>query len=111
MMTNTLKVIAAVGILGSLAVPAGAQTVKSFVLVHGAFADGSGWRGVCSELAARGFSVSIVQNPLTSFAEDAAATARVLNRQDGPAIVVGQRSYREGEVSYWWVTKWSAGRS
>jgi pimeloyl-ACP methyl ester carboxylesterase len=88
-MTNTLKAIAAAGVLGSLAVPAGAQTVKNIVIVHGAFADGSGWRGVYNELTARGFSVSIVQNPLTSFADDVAATMRVLNRQDSPAILVG----------------------
>lgn len=88
-MTNTLKAIAATEIFGSLALPAGAQTVKNIVIVHGAFADGSGWRGVYDELTARGFSVSIVQNPLTSLAEDVAATIRVLNRQHGPAILVG----------------------
>jgi pimeloyl-ACP methyl ester carboxylesterase len=68
-------------------VPAG--PVRNIVLVHGAFADGSGWRGVYDELTARGYAVSIVQNPLTSFADDVAATRRVLNRQDGPAILVG----------------------
>ncbi|WP_119681597.1 alpha/beta fold hydrolase [Indioceanicola profundi] len=66
-----------------------AQAVKNIVLVHGAFADGSGWRGVYDELTARGYKVSIVQNPLTSLADDVAATRRVLNRQDGPAILVG----------------------
>jgi pimeloyl-ACP methyl ester carboxylesterase len=65
------------------------QTIKNVVLVHGAFADGSGWRGVYDLLTARGFRVSIVQNPLTSLADDVAATRRVLNRQDGPAILVG----------------------
>lgn len=62
---------------------------KNVVLVHGAFADGSGWRGVYNELTARGYSVSIVQNPLTSFKDDVAATNRVLDRQDGPTILVG----------------------
>ncbi len=66
-----------------------AGAVKNIVLVHGAFADGSGWRGVYDELTARGFRVSIVQNPLTSFADDVAATRRVLRRQDGPTILVG----------------------
>ena len=61
----------------------------NIVLVHGAFADGSGWRGVHDELTARGYRVSIVQNPLTSFEDDVAATRRVLARQDGPAILVG----------------------
>jgi pimeloyl-ACP methyl ester carboxylesterase len=65
------------------------QPVRNVVLVHGAFADGSGWRGVYDELTARGYRVSIVQNPLTSLADDVAATHRILDRQDGPAILVG----------------------
>ena len=63
--------------------------VKNIVLVHGAFADGSGWRGVYDDLTARGYRVTIVQNPLTSLADDVAATRRALDRQDGPAILVG----------------------
>ncbi|MFB2582340.1 alpha/beta fold hydrolase [Herbiconiux sp. P15] len=63
--------------------------IKNVVLVHGAFADGSGWRGVYDNLTARGYSVSIVQNPLTSLEADVAATNRVLDLQDGPAILVG----------------------
>lgn len=69
--------------------PAQTQAVKNVVLVHGAFADGSGWRGVYDQLTARGYRVSIVQNPLTSLADDVAATQRVLARQDGPVILVG----------------------
>lgn len=65
------------------------QAVRNVVLVHGAFADGSGWRGVYDNLTARGYHVSIVQNPLTSLEEDVAATKRALDRQDGPAILVG----------------------
>ncbi|CAI9390121.1 alpha/beta fold hydrolase [Microbacterium sp. T2.11-28] len=63
--------------------------INNVVLVHGAFADGSGWRRVYEILVARGYRVSIVQNPLTSFADDVAATVRVLDLQDGPAILVG----------------------
>ncbi|TDC53558.1 alpha/beta hydrolase [Jiangella ureilytica] len=63
--------------------------IKNVVLVHGAFADGSGWRGVYENLTARGYTVTIVQNPLTSLEDDVAATTRVLNRQDGPTILVG----------------------
>jgi pimeloyl-ACP methyl ester carboxylesterase len=63
--------------------------ITNVVLVHGAFADGSGWRRVYDLLTARGYRVSIVQNPLTSFADDVAATNRVLDAQDGPAILVG----------------------
>lgn len=63
--------------------------IKNVVLVHGAFADGAGWRRVYDLLTGRGYRVSVVQNPLTSFADDVAATNRVLNAQDGPAILVG----------------------
>jgi pimeloyl-ACP methyl ester carboxylesterase len=65
------------------------QGIKNVVLVHGAFADGSGWRGVYDNLTARGYRVTIVQIPLTSLVDDVAATTRVLDRQDGPAILVG----------------------
>ena len=63
--------------------------IKNVVLVHGAFADGSGWRGVHENLTSRGYRVTIVQNPLTSFEDDVAATTRVLDQLDGPAILVG----------------------
>jgi len=66
-----------------------AQPIRNVVLVHGAFADGSGWRGVYNELTARGYRVSMVQNPLTSLKDDVDATVRVLARQDGPTILVG----------------------
>lgn len=65
------------------------QAVRNVVLVHGAFADGSGWRDVYDDLTQRGYRVSIVQNPLTSLADDVAATIRVLDRQEGPAVLVG----------------------
>lgn len=64
-------------------------SVRNVVLVHGAFADGSGWRGVYDDLTGRGYRVTIVQNPLTSLADDVAATKRALDRQDGPTILVG----------------------
>jgi pimeloyl-ACP methyl ester carboxylesterase len=67
----------------------GDQVVRNVVLVHGAFADASGWRGVYDILTARGYRVTLVQNPLTSLADDVAATRRVLDRQNGPAILVG----------------------
>ena len=57
--------------------------------MHGAFADGSGWRGVYDLLTARGYRVTIVQNPLTSLEDDVAATTRVLDQQDGPTVLVG----------------------
>ncbi|GAA0898548.1 alpha/beta hydrolase [Virgisporangium ochraceum] len=66
-----------------------AQEIRNIVLVHGAFADGSGWRGVYDRLTAQGYRVTVVQNPLTSLEDDVAATTRVLDRQDGPTILVG----------------------
>ena len=65
------------------------QAIRNVVLVHGAFADGSGWRGVYDNLTSRGYKVTIVQNPLTSLADDVAATRRVLDLQSGPTILVG----------------------
>ena len=65
------------------------QSVRNVVLVHGAFVDGSGWRGVYNDLTTRGYKVSIVQNPLTSLEDDVAATKRVLDGLSGPAILVG----------------------
>lgn len=59
------------------------------VLVHGAFADGSGWKGVYTALTKDGYSVSIVQNPASALSADVAATRRVLAAQNGPAILVG----------------------
>jgi pimeloyl-ACP methyl ester carboxylesterase len=65
------------------------SAVKNIVLVHGAFADGSGWRGVSDILTKDGYKVSIVQPPETSLEDDIAATNRVLDAQDGPAVLVG----------------------
>lgn len=96
-MTTTIRTalaaaIVTVGMAGSASaadrIPE-TQAVRNVVLVHGAFADGSGWRGVYDNLTARGYRVTIVQNPLTSLADDVAATRRALARQSGPAILVG----------------------
>jgi pimeloyl-ACP methyl ester carboxylesterase len=62
--------------------------VRNIVLVHGAWADGSGWKGVYDVLVKDGYNVSIVQEPETSFKEDVAATKRVLALQNGPCILV-----------------------
>jgi pimeloyl-ACP methyl ester carboxylesterase len=63
--------------------------VKNIVLVHGAWADGSGWRGVYDNLVSDGFNVSIVQEPETSFQDDVTAVKRTLALQGGPSILVG----------------------
>jgi pimeloyl-ACP methyl ester carboxylesterase len=62
--------------------------VKNIVLVHGAWADGSGWRGVYDILVKDGFNVSIVQEPETTFQDDVTSVKRVLALQDGPCILV-----------------------
>jgi len=61
---------------------------KNIVLVHGAWADGSGWRGVYDNLVRDGFKVTIVQEPETSFQDDVTAVKRILALQDGPSILV-----------------------
>src|ERR1700733_11845207 len=65
------------------------QAVKNIVLVHGAWADGSSWSKIIPLLQAKGFNVSAVQNPLTSIADDVAATHRIINAQDGPVLLAG----------------------
>jgi pimeloyl-ACP methyl ester carboxylesterase len=66
-----------------------AQAVKNVVLVHGAFADGSGWRALYDVLTKKGYHVTVVQNPLSSLEDDVAATKVILDNQDGPTILVG----------------------
>ena len=73
------------------AAPAAAEETQrtTVVLVHGAFADGSAWDKVIPLLQAKGLHVVAVQNPLTSLADDVAATRRVLDAQTGPVVLVG----------------------
>lgn len=65
------------------------KSKPSIVLVHGAFADASGWQKVISILLKDGFSVTAVQNPLKSLEEDVATTKRVIEAQKGDVILVG----------------------
>src|SRR5215468_3440898 len=62
--------------------------MRSVVLVHGAFADGSGWKPLADVLMKDGYSVHVVQIPETGFQDDVAATKRVLDRA-GPSVLVG----------------------
>jgi len=62
---------------------------RNVVLVHGGFVDGSGWEGVYKILTKDGFTVSVVQNPTKSLADDVATTKRIIDAQDGPVILVG----------------------
>src|SRR3974390_289003 len=80
---------AAVALLSAAVAPARAEPVKNVVLVHGASADCSGWRRVADILGKDGYTVTVVQEPLTSLADDVAATKRVLDLQQGPTILVG----------------------
>jgi pimeloyl-ACP methyl ester carboxylesterase len=61
----------------------------SIVLVHGGFADGTGWQQVIRLLHQDGYTVTAVQNPLTSLADDVATTRRAIEAQQGPVVVVG----------------------
>ncbi len=78
-------VVATVGVTRAF----GRAPVRNVVLVHGAWADGSCWTDVVVRLQAAGYNVTVVQNPLTSLADDVAATRRALALQDGPSVLVG----------------------
>jgi pimeloyl-ACP methyl ester carboxylesterase len=66
-----------------------AAPVKNIVLVHGFFADGSGWQGVADILTRDGFNVVVVQQPETSLADDVQATTRAIDAVQGSSILVG----------------------
>jgi hypothetical protein len=95
-MINPIKSVAlSVALVGGLmSIPTGssaqveAHRVHNIVLVHGASADGSGWKGVYDILTKDGYKTSIVQEPGTSFKDDVAATKRILALQDGPSLLV-----------------------
>jgi pimeloyl-ACP methyl ester carboxylesterase len=67
----------------------GSEARPTILLVHGGFVDGSGWAGVFTRLRKDGYTVSIVQNPTTSLADDVAATRRAIEASTGPVILVG----------------------
>ena len=84
----SMAALAAGTITPALAADAGHPT-KNVVLVHGGFVDGSGWQGVYDALTKKGYTVTIVQNPTTSLADDVAVTKRAIAAQDGPVVLVG----------------------
>src|ERR1700730_3136619 len=65
------------------------QQIKNVVLVHGAFADGSGWDPVAKILMDDGYKVSVVQHPETSYADDQKYTKAAIDAMDGPVVLVG----------------------
>ena len=73
---------------GALSAQNSERGVRNIVLVHGAWADGSGWKGVYSILVKDGYNVSMVQEPETSFQDDVTTVKRILALQDGPSILV-----------------------
>jgi pimeloyl-ACP methyl ester carboxylesterase len=77
--------LAAFGVKGASA----QARLRNVVLVHGAYADGSCWVDVIGQLQQAGLRATAVQNPLTSLADDVAATNRILELQDGPTVLVG----------------------
>src|ERR1700759_510096 len=65
------------------------QQIKNVVLVHGAFADGSGWEPIANILKNDGYKVSVVQHPETSYAEDQEYTKAAIDAMGGPVVLVG----------------------
>jgi pimeloyl-ACP methyl ester carboxylesterase len=88
------NVLASLLIISAVAqsVPGIAQTkteAKNIVIVHGAFVDASSWENVFKILKSKGYNVTMVQNPLTSLEDDVAATNRIVDKQNGPVVLVG----------------------
>src|SRR6266513_203498 len=87
-MSHSLCIVLLLLTCSTLSAQGEEQRVRNIVLVHGAWADGSGWKGVYEILVKDGYNVSIVQEPETSFKDDVAATKRALAQQGGPCILV-----------------------
>ncbi len=89
MKTRFLSIAALSLAASTFAFAAQAAEIRNIVIVHGALADGSGWRKTADILEKDGFNVTVVQEPITSLADDVAATNRVLDLQNGPSLLVG----------------------
>jgi pimeloyl-ACP methyl ester carboxylesterase len=88
-LSGLLSAIAVVCAMPGIVQAQDTVVAKNVVLVHGLYADGSSWIGVIPYLQRAGLKVTAVQNPLTSLADDVAATRRALDLQDGPTVLVG----------------------
>ncbi|MEX3812624.1 alpha/beta fold hydrolase [Paraburkholderia sp. BR13439] len=88
-LASALLIGSAFSLNAALAAPPQDLKGTNIVLVHGAFADGSSWDKVIPLLEARGLHVVAVQNPLSSLADDTAATQRAIDQQTGPVVLVG----------------------
>ncbi len=89
MKTRFLSIAALSLAASTFAFAAQAAEIKNIVIVHGALADGSGWRKTADILEKDGFNVTVVQEPIASLADDVAATNRVLDLQNAPSLLVG----------------------
>jgi pimeloyl-ACP methyl ester carboxylesterase len=87
--TGLLTAIAVASVIPETVQAQNARVARNVVLVHGLYADGSSWIDVIPYLQRAGLKVTAVQNPLTSLADDVAATRRALAAQDGPTVLVG----------------------
>src|SRR5258708_24638953 len=87
--TQSLCIVLLLLTCGVLSAQNEEHRIRNIVLVHGAWADGSGWKGVYEILVKDGYNVSLVQEPETSFKDDVIAVKRILALQDGPSILVG----------------------
>src|SRR5260370_3795697 len=90
---HVVAILAATLAAGTLerasAQPASKAASKNVVLVHGAFADGSGWAAVAKILEQDGYKVSVAQPPETSYAEDVKYARAAVDAMDGPVVIVG----------------------
>jgi pimeloyl-ACP methyl ester carboxylesterase len=89
-----MKILCVIAVLtaalaGGTLESASAAPIKNVVLVHGAFADGSGWEAVAKILEKDGYTVSVAQPPETSYADDQKYTKAAIDAMDGPVVLVG----------------------
>src|SRR3989440_4456216 len=89
MFSTSMLAGAAAALLPAAARSQNAVKARNVVLVHGAYVDGSSWLEVIPYLQAAEMKATAVQNPLSSLADDVAATKRILALQDGPTVLVG----------------------
>jgi pimeloyl-ACP methyl ester carboxylesterase len=110
-MKRLIKQVLIIFSLLNFSIISNAQTnsaIKNIVIVHGAFADGSGWQSVFEILTKQGYNVTVVQNPLTSLEDDVAATNRILDKQDGPVVLVGHSWGEPSLHRQAFIQKWQA---
>src|ERR1700721_967137 len=89
LLTGLLSAIAVASVIPGIVRARDTPVAQNVVLVHGLYADGSSWIDVIPYLQRAGLKATAVQNPLTSLADDVAATRRALELQDGPTVLVG----------------------